>query len=529
MKVKSKRTRVGEIIAVFIKHGIKKGFKGSIDPVNVRLAFEELGPTFVKIGQMLSTRPDMIPPAYLKEFQKLQDDVGPERYEDIKKAIEVSLHSPLEQLFLQFDEEAIASASMAEVHKARLLDGENVVVKIQRPKAKETILNDIAILRTLGRFYGFIPLPNFINIKDILDEIEENTRLELDFLNEAKNISRFHENNKDIKCITTPKVYGPYTTSNILVMQYIEGIKIDNINALEEEGYDRHDIGMKLADNYIKQILEDGFFHADPHPGNVMVSGNKIAYVDFGLMGSLDKVLLDKLNNLIRGVATSDVAEITKAIMQIGTNNGPIDTERLFNDVDELFNKYISAALNDLHISEIVNEIFKVCIKNNIVIPREMMMLGKGLLIIESVLAKVSPEISIMNIAVNYGARHVFKGKDARREVSELIRNLYQFSASGVKIPARLLKLIDTIQVGKLTVKIDDQRRDKRLDRLSSIVNRVILGLIVSSLIIGSSIVIIADAGPKTDGVSSIAIAGYVAAAILGLALIISIYRSSRS
>ena len=225
--------------------------------------------------------------------------------------------------------------------------------------------------------------------------------LELDFLNDAKNIKRFYENNRDIKCITEPKVYEPYMTSNILVMQYIEGIKTDNISALEEEGYDRHEIGKKLADNYIKQILEDGFFHADPHPGNVMVTGNQIAYVDFGLMGSLEKVLLEKLNHLIRGVATSDVAEITKVIMQIGTDKGSIDAERLFNNVEELFTKYIAAALNDINISEILNETFKVCIKNNIVIPREMTMLGKGLLVTESVLAKISPEISIMSIAVN--------------------------------------------------------------------------------------------------------------------------------
>ena len=529
MKIEHKRDRVRKIIEVFIKYGIKKGFKGSIDPVNVRLAFEELGPAFVKIGQILSMRPDMIPPAYLKEFQKLQDNVRPERYEDIKMAVEESLHSPLEQLFSEFEEDAIASASLAEVHKARLLNGENVVVKIQRPKAKETILNDIAILRLLCRFYGFIPIQSFVNIKDTLDEIEKNVKLELDFLNEAQNIKKFHENNKDVKCITSPKVYDPYTTSNILVMQYIEGIKIDNINALDEQGYDRHDIGMKLADNYMKQIFEDGFFHADPHPGNVMISGNKIAYVDFGLMGNLDKGILEKLNNVLHGVAANDVDAMSKAILQIGIHNGPVDTDQLFNDIEEFYTKYVSVSLDELNISEVVNEILKVCIKNNIVIPREMTMLGKGLLTIESVLAKVSPDINTMSVAVNYAARHIFREKEARREISELIRNLYQFYASGVKIPAKLLRLLDTIQAGKLTVKIDNHRQDKNLDKLNRMVNRIIFGLVISSLIIGSSIVINANAGSKINGISVFGIAGYAGAAILGFWLIISIIKSNRS
>jgi ubiquinone biosynthesis protein len=528
MMQNSKSDRIREIIKVFIKYGLKKGLRSSIKPTNVRLAIEELGPTFVKIGQILSTRPDIIPPEYLKELQKLQDNVKPERYEIIKAAIEKTLHSPLEQLFSEFEKEAIASASIAEVHRAKLLSGERVVVKIQRPNAKETILNDLAILKQLHLFYRFFPTQKIMNFTDVLAEIENNVKLELDFLNEASNIKKFQECNKDIKFIVSPIVYDSFTTSNILVMQYIDGIKIDDVAALDEQGYDRHDIGRKLADNYIKQILEDGFFHADPHPGNIMILGNKIAYVDFGLMGSLNENILTNLNEVFHSIALGDAEAMAKAIQQIGVSKGPVNTERLSGSIDGLFAKYISTSFNELNMSEIVKDIFKICRDGNIAIPREMMIIGKGLLAIESVLAKVSPDISILNVAINYEARRFFKEKSTKRNILEIIRNLYLFSSICSKIPAKLLKLIDSAQAGQLTIKLDDTKRERNMDNLNRIVNRIVFGLVVSSLVIGSAIVISANAGPKIAGMSVFGIAGFTGAAILGFWLVISIIKSSR-
>lgn len=528
MKNSGKKKRVREIIGVFIRHGIKKGLRGSVDPVNVRLAFEELGPTFIKIGQILSTRPDVMPPSYLSEFQKLQDHVRPERFEDIKTVVEENLQRPLEQLFSDFEEEPLASASMAEVHRARLLNGERVAVKIQRPEAKEMILNDIAILKSLSRFFNVFPKRSFINLRDILDEIEENVKLELDFLNEAKNITRFSENNKDVKYIETPKVYEQYTTVNVIVMQYIEGIKIDDIDSLDKQGYDRNDIGVKLADNYLKQIFEDGFFHADPHPGNVMVSENKIAYVDFGLMGSLDQAMLQKLNRLLHGLITNDVDAMAGSILQMGAYTDSVNIEGLKNDISKIYTRYISSSLSEINLSEAMNMILRTCLKNNIVIPKEMTMLGKGLMTIESILSRLSPEINIIDIAASYSARRFFEGKNIKRELPELLKDFYYFYSSALKIPSRLLQLIDTAQAGKLVVKIDDQGHSEKTRSLNRLVNRAILGVIEAALIIGSCIIFGASAGPKSDGMPIFAAGGFILAAILGLLLIISIFRSNR-
>ncbi|MDR3645092.1 MAG: AarF/UbiB family protein, partial [Clostridia bacterium] len=391
MKSRHRTKRAREIIGVFLKYGVRS----AADPALMRLAFEELGPTFVKIGQILSTRPDILPDSYIREFRRLQDDVRPEKFEDIRRVIEDDLHAPLDKLFTEFDEKAAASASLAEVHRARLPDGRGVLIKVQRPRARETMTEDIAILKSLSRLLGFLPLTNIISFSDMMQEIEQTARQELDFLNEAENIRKFRENNSGVRYITCPGVYDAYTTSNVLVMDYIDGISIGNAEALQKEGYDLSDMGTKLVRNYFRQVFEDGFFHADPHPGNILIAENKIAYIDFGIMGSISHGMQEKFNSFLFGIATNDVDAMTKAILRIGVRKNSTDTDLLYEDVGELYNKYISASLNDINVREIISEVFNVCKKNSISMPREMTMLGKGMITIEGVVARIAPEINV--------------------------------------------------------------------------------------------------------------------------------------
>lgn len=526
MKTQRKRDRIRQVAAVFIRHGIKKGIRGSIDPVNVRLAFEELGPTFVKIGQMLSTRQDMIPREYTRELQKLQDNVRPEKYAVIRAELESSLGRPLEEIFSSFDSTAAACASVAEVHRARLLDGSDVMVKIQRPQVKETILADIGILRLLARFVGAVPAFRFINLKGVLDELEKNTELELDFLNEAKNAQKFADYNAGVKFISCPKVYDRFTSANVLVMEYINGLKIDDISALDAAGYDRTDIGRKLAANYIKQVFEDGFFHADPHPGNLMVSGGKIAYLDFGLMGCLDKRMLQKLNRILNGIASGDIDAITNGVLRLGVKNGPLETHRLYDDIEEFYDKYVAASFDELNISELVNELITICVGNNIVIPREVTMLGKGLLIIESVLAKVSPDISIVNIAADYAQRHLFEKRDAKDELMTAAKNLYAAYTVGSKIPSKLLRILGTAQAGEFTVKVNDTRQDKNIEKLGKTADRVVIGLIISALLIASSILLNSYALYQKKAFYMLGMAGFACAGVLACLLAVLMLKS---
>lgn len=517
-----KRDRIRQIITVFIKHGVTKGLK---DPAGLRRAFEELGPTFIKIGQVLSTRPDLVPSAYQKEFQKLQDAVQPEDYQAILAVLEDSLHKPLDAVFSSFEEKAAAGASLAEVHRATLLSGEKVAIKIQRPKAKETILNDIAILRLLSRFFKIVNIIDVVNVNDLLNELEKNIQMELDFLQEARNIKQFAKNNKQVKCIAVPKVYDAYTSENVLVMQYIEGIRIKDIAALDKQGYDRQDIGVKLANNYMKQIFEDGFFHADPHPGNILVSDNQIVYLDFGLIGTLDKWTLKRLNNLLRGIASNDVDLMTESILRLGIQKGAVDVERFRDEISTFYEKYIAVAFDDLNISELGKEIFKICKKNGIIIPKEVAMLSKGLLTMESVLSTISPDINMMTISANYGFRQFLRGENIRHEITEIARNLYQSGTLSTQIPAKLFRLVDKMQAGGLTIKTKDPERDRMLHHIDRMVNRAILALLIAALILGASIVLHTGTGTKWNGMSWIGLLGYLCALVLGGFLLIDMIR----
>ena len=268
------KKRLKEIISVAMKYGFKNGIK---NPKELRLALEELGPSFVKIGQLLSTRVDILPIEYINEFQKLQDDVSPEKFSIMKEVIEFELKDTIDEIFLDFKKTPIASASLSEVYLAKLKTGEKVVVKVQRPYVKEKMLSDIQILKKLAPFVNFTATGEFVDMKKVVDELSKATEKELNFIEEMNNIIKFTENNLDVKFITVPKVYEEYCTSKVLVMDYISGIKIDNVNKLTESGYDVNDIATKITYNYFKQVFEDGFFHADPHPGNILISDNTIS------------------------------------------------------------------------------------------------------------------------------------------------------------------------------------------------------------------------------------------------------------
>lgn len=523
MKRERKRDRIRHILAVFVKNGVTKGFK---DPANVRRAFEELGPTFIKIGQILSTRPDLLPRSYQRELEKLQDSVPPEQSDAIRLVLQNSLKKPLDQVFSSFDEKSIAGASLAEVHRATLLTGEKVAVKIQRPKARETILNDIAILRLLSRFFHIVELFDVVNVRDLLNELEKNVQLELDFVQEAHHIKQFTKLNANVKCIGAPHVYGAYSTETVLVMQYIDGIKLKAPSVLDTHDYDRQDIATKLASNYMKQIFEDGFFHADPHPGNILVSGRQIVYVDFGLMGTLDKWTRKKLNDLLRGVAANDIDLMTESILRLGIQKGAVDVERFRDEISQFYEKYIAVSFDDLNITELSREIFKICRKNGIVIPKEVTMLVKGLLTMESVLASLSPDINLMTLSANYGFRQILRGENIRHEIAEVVRNLYQSGILSAQITTKLFRLVDKMQAGGLTVKTKDPERDRLLHRVEHMVNRAILALLIAALIIGGSIVLHTGTENLWNGMSWVGLAAYVCALVLGGVLLIGMLRS---
>jgi ubiquinone biosynthesis protein len=530
---KSSVRRFREIIKVLAFYGFGSIVDGKIKkknnyPENLRKAFEELGPTFIKIGQILSTRPDLIPDNYIKELSKLQDSAPKENFEDIENVFNIEFNKKISDSFLYFDKNPLASASIAEVHCARLKDGRDVIVKIQRPGIADNMRLDIHILKkifslTRAKFEDAI-----IDPKEALDEILSSTELELDFKNEAENLKKFSDLNKDVAFIYCPYLIEDLCSTRVLTMEKIDGFKIDNLKKLDEEGYDAQDVGYKLALSYFKQIFKDGFFHGDPHPGNLLIRDGKICFIDFGIMGNLNSSLKSVLNDMIFAIATKNVGKMVSCIMSIGIKKGYVNRNRLYEDIDYLYASYLSTSLQNIKISVMLQEVFDTAKRNNLKLPRDLTILIRGLVIIEGVVAKIAPDVNIMDIAVPYVKSGSTGNLLKEFNPDELLASGLGFIKDTVKIPGTVMELIDSILAGRIKVQLEHNNLQKPVNQLNKMVNRLVFALIVSSMIIGSSLILNSNAGPKVYNISIIGVTGFGAAAVLGIWLLISIIRSGR-
>ncbi len=525
MDTNYRKKRIREIVSVSIKHGLKKGIN---NPEQLKCTLEELGPTFVKIGQILSTRPDILPSEYIVELQKLQDDVKPEKHDVIVDVIESELGKPIDEIFPNFDRTPIASASLAQVHLAQLKTGEKVVVKVQRPNVKEKMTTDISILKKLAPVINLTPTGSAMDAREVVEELANATEKELDFDNERENIKKFSENNIDVKFILCPSVYEEYCTNKIIVMDYIEGIKIDDIDKLKKEGYDLQDLATKLTYNYFKQVFEDGFFHADPHPGNILIHDKKIGYIDFGLMGQLDSSLKKKFNEFLEGVVDRDISTMSKSILKIGIKKGPMDMKKLSNDIEVMYEQYIEESLYDFDLPQIMEEVLKVCKGNNIHMPKDITLLIKGLMTIQGVIAKLDKELNIMDVAIPYMKNNLMDEKLKSIDMMKILEGLYTTVRANMNLSVRLLDLINQAISGKLKLQMDFKDGKESINELNKMINRLVFGLIVAGLVVSSSLVITANVGPKIYGISLIGITGYLGAAVAGFWLLISIIRSGK-
>ncbi len=519
------KSRFKEIISVAIKHGFKNGIG---NPKELRIVLEELGPTFVKIGQILSTRSDIVPKEYILELEKLQDSVKPEDFNVMKEIIESNLKTSISDVFLDFQSTPLASASLAEVYLARLKTGEEVVLKVQRPFVREKILADINILRKLAPFIKFTTKNEVLDIKETIEEIKIATEKELDFLQEKENIKKFNLNNRDIKYIKNIVVYEKYCTSNMIVMEFLGGIKIDDISTLSVEGYDTKEIAKKLTYNYFKQVFEDGFFHADPHPGNILIHNNKIGFIDFGLMGSLDAGIKKKFNSFLEGIATSNIDLMTTSVLSIGIRKGNVDVTKLYQDINLLYNTYIEESIYKYDLAQILEEVIIICRNNNIVMPKDITLLAKGILTLQGVLTKIDKELNIMDIALPYFKNKIIEDKLKDYDLTLLGNKIFSAGKASLDLPLKLSQIIDRGLEGRLKLNLEFKNTDENFNEVNRMVNRIIFSVIVAGLLISSALVVNANVGLKVYGISAIGIIGYLGAGLAGFLLLISILKSGK-
>ena len=520
------RERFQEIVRVFASYGfgylIDSTKNNKKSPENLRKAIEELGPTFIKIGQILSTRSDILPQEYVKELVKLQDSVPKEKSEILEEVFEGSIHKRIDECFIYYNKEPLASASVAEVHEAKLLDGRNVVVKIQRPNIYEMMKMDLSILRRIIKFAGS-KVKFDIKVVDpleVLDEIEQTTEEELSFINEGKNIIRFKEENKDIAPVYVPELINYIWSEKVLVLERIEGFKINDIDAIKKFGYDNKDIAKKLSVSYCNQIFEKGFFHADPHPGNLLISDGKICFIDFGIMGTIDENLREWLNLTIIAIVTKDKNKVVDCILAIGIKEARISRGDLYDDVSYLVDTYLATSLKNIKIRVLIEEVFNITKKNNIQMPRELVTLVRGLVILEGVVAEVDPQIEIISIVSSYmkSRNKMFLFSELRKE--DIIISAYDLVRDLSRLPSRAIELLDKTSNGKTDIKLSITNLDKIFSEINVVVNRLTGGLIVSSLLIASSLIIASKVKPCYKGISIIGIIGYGLSTIFAMIIL---------
>lgn len=523
--------RFREIIKVFARYGFgyifdSKNIEDKKSPENLRKAFEDLGPTFIKIGQIFSTRPDLFPKEYIEELTKLQDSAPEESFENMQLVIDKSLHIDINNFFECINPIPIASASIAQVYEGELKDGRKVVIKIQRADIYKKMQLDISILKRILKFTKARIKISVMDPVEALKEIESVAKDELDFRLEAQNIIKFREYNKNIASVYAPYVVEELSSDKVLVLEKINGIKINELNVLGKNGYDIKDIANKLALAYCKQIFEDGFFHGDPHPGNILISNGKICFVDFGIVGQLSDVMKKWLNSAMFAVATKDKEKLVDCILSVGIKNGKINRIALYESVSYIFDIYLKTSIKNIMISNLIQEICDITRDNNIQLPRELVSLIRGLLILEGVVAKIDPELEIIDVIVRFmKSRNKFIILDYL-EKEELLVSLYSFARDGIKIPTKTLEVLNKISAGeaKLELKVSDI--DKTLIQVHRMVNRITEGLLISTLILSSSLIISNNVRPTYKGISIIGLVGYSIATVFAINLLRSMVKS---
>ncbi len=496
----------------------------------VRMALEELGPTFVKLGQVLSTRPFLLPADYIIELSKLQDQVEPMPWSVASLVLTKELDKPVDETYGSFNEKPLASASLAQVHEATLKDGTPVVVKIQRQGVKKTIDSDMQILfdiaemleRNVAESRQFDPT-------GLVEELAKSTQKEINFLNEARNVEIFAKNFEKEKGIKIPKVYREFTTSKILTLEKIRGTKISNIEELKRKGYDTELICKNGSRLVLKMIFEDGFFHADPHPGNLFVcEGNVIAPVDYGMMGTLSQWQMDLLGDMIMAAMSQDTGDIVKVLQKADVIPPETNIRDMEQDLSELIVKYYKISLKEIDMKMAIDDFFTFAQAHEIKFQSEYMLLGKALMTYEEVARLLYPEFNFVAEIGPY-LRNIATRKYSISKLTKDFRNaLDEIRWLVVESPSELRRIADKLGRGELSVKMHHQGLKDLIKELDRSSNRISISLLIAALIVGSSMIMTIKEGIMIFDVPLLGLIGYLFAAVLGVFLVISILRSGK-
>ncbi|MGE7761206.1 ABC1 kinase family protein [Peribacillus sp. NPDC097895] len=494
---------------------------------------QSLGPTFIKLGQIASTRRDFVPEEIVRELEKLQDQVTPFPFDKVRKIVEAELGDSLENLFLEFDEIPLATASIGQVHAARLPSQEIVAIKVQRPDILPTVETDLEILDDLARLMeARISWARRYQVRKMIDEFAKSLRAELDYNSEGRNGERIAKQFINDQALKIPRIHWEYSTKRVLSMDFIQGIKINHYKQLDDEGYDRRKIAERLANAMLQQILIDGFYHGDPHPGNIIVlPGNVVALMDFGMVGRLEDETKYQFASLVINLKRGSTNGLIKTLSDMGLLTDETDMASLRGDIDELRNKYYDIPLSQISLGGAVNDLFTVANRHHVQIPPEFTMLGKALLTMEAIIEELDPHFSIMKAAEPFGER-LFKERYNPKNIAKNTWNQFIESAEALaELPKDIREVTGIIKKGKLRLDINIPELQVFLHKLDQISNRLSFSIILLAfsiimvgLIIGSAI------GGETLLLWKIPVIeiGFVVATLMFLFMLYTIFRSGK-
>jgi ubiquinone biosynthesis protein len=531
--------RLSEIAQVAVRHGfgyLVEGrrhteLEGSSRGRHLRDMLDELGPTFVKFGQLLSTRPDVVPPDIVAELRGLQDNVRPFPFSEVELTIQEDLGQPIERLFTEFEETPLAAASIGQVHRATLPNGRQVVVKVQRPNAPKQIEADLSLLYQAARLAKErIRALDFIDTNDIVDEFARSIRQELDYRMEGRNADAFHKDFAGHPHVAIPRVYWTYTRSRVLTLERLDGVQLGDLDFEHWSLDQRRRLAYLITETWMTMIFRNGFFHGDPHPANILVlAPDRIGLVDFGLTGKLTDDDMTKLTRLFIDAAAENIEMLPKRLADLGVRYPREREEQFTTELREMYYRYYGATLQEIDPIQVIREAFALIYSMNLRLPTRFVMLDKAIATLGSVGVELYPDFNVFEVAKPYARELMLERFTPRRIAARARRESWKLGMYAAELPHQIHDTLEQVRDGQIEVGFVHKGLDDLLAKLDTLFNRLVIALIVTGGLIGSSLIgIFAKTGPHILGLHIVAAFGFFLSAVLGIWLLWGVVRSGR-
>jgi ubiquinone biosynthesis protein len=544
--------RLSEIAQVAVRHGFgywfethrltdlfpRRGARVELDGQasqrgqHLREMLDELGPTFVKFGQLLSTRPDVLPPDIIAELRGLQDDVRPFPFAQVEQVVEEDLELTLDKLFLDFDEKPIAAASIGQVHRATLPNGRRVAVKVQRPGAPRQIEADLALLYQAARIAKErVRALDFIDARQLVDEFARSIRHELDYRLEARNADAFHRNFAGHPHVRVPRVHWSYTRSRVLTLEWLDGTQISDVDPDEWSLEDRRQIAYLITETWMTMIFRHGFFHGDPHPANILVLGRPdvIGLVDFGATGNLTDDDMTKATRLFIDAASENVDALPRRLADLGVRYPKEREEEFRLELQEIYYRYYGASLAEIDPLQVIREAFQLIYSMNLRLPSRFLLLDRSIATLGSVGVELYPDFNVFEVARPYARSLMLERFSPRRVAARARKESLRLGQIALELPYQLHDTMEQVRDGQIEVGFVHKGLDELMSKIDVVFNRLVIAMVVAGGLIGSSLIgIFAKAGPHLLGINIISVLGFAFSGVLGIWLLWGVVRSGR-